>query len=170
MSTLLTTYSVTTIVLILIIAIPALVKFVKWILDLVKAHKANQQSAFEQGAAAAHEEEELEERFEAGEEFMQELDQREDLLEQLLQNQQAQLDSLIRSDNLNIKRDIKRTWERVVKFRKPIDAYDLSLLQDRFEIYRARGGNSWAHDLMKQIQRAATTTSAVDTDNEDQDI
>lgn len=167
MSTLLTTYSITTIVLILIVAVPAIFKFVKWVIDIVKKHKSNQQEAFDQGYEAAQEDEEVEERFEAGEEFMRRLDEREDRLETLLanqqkmiENQQTQINYLADSDNLKIKADVYETWLRVVKERKPIDAYELSLLNDRYAIYEARGGNSWAHDQMQEIRKYAVTASA----------
>lgn len=167
MSTLLTTYSITTIILILIIAIPAIIKAVKWIIDIVKKHHQNQQEAFEEGYGAAQEDGELEERFEAGEKLMNELKAREDKLESILLNQQQQIETLAASDNLNIKQEIKHTWERVVKFRKPIDSYDLSLLEDRYKIYESRGGNSWAHDMMKEIRKVATTTSEVNKRDQD---
>jgi hypothetical protein len=87
MATLLTTYGILPVVLILIIGIPAILNCVKWILDLVKKHKANQQEAFNQGRVAAQEEDALEDRLEAGEEKMADLDKRESTLEQILRNQ-----------------------------------------------------------------------------------
>ena len=161
MDALLATVPVATIILVLIVCVPQIVKFVSWILSLAKMHKQNQQASFNAGRRAEQVENKEEERFEAGERRICLLETREDKLEQILLAQQKQIDSLVESDNLEIKHTIKRTWEKVCKFNQPIDAYDLSLLEDRFALYEARGGNSWAHDMMKEIRKKATTTTSI---------
>lgn len=159
MTELLTTVPLVTIILILIVCIPQLIKFVNWIISIVKRHNNNQQEAFEAGREAEQEEFEEEQRFEAGEKRIGQLEEKESNLEIMMRKQQEQIDSLVTSDNLNIKSAIKRTWEKVVQFNQPIDAYDLSVLEDRYKLYASRGGNSWAHDMMVEIRRKATTTS-----------
>lgn len=159
MTELLAMVPIATIILILIICVPQIIKFVSWIITICKKHKQNQQTSFDAGRQAELEIIEEEQRFEEGEARIGELEVKEDKLEEILLKQQQQIDSLVTSDNLNIKYCIKRTWEKVVKFHQPIDAYDLSILEDRYAIYASRGGNSWAHDMMVEIRRQATTTT-----------
>lgn len=165
MATLLTTYGILPVVLILIIGIPAILNCVKWILDLIKKHKANQQEAFNQGRVAAQEEDALEERLEAGEEKMADLDERESTLEQILRNQQEQIAALTASDNLNIKQEIKRVWVKTIQFKQSIDYHDLEILNEQFRIYKARGGNSWAEQMMHDINTRATIVSPYANNN-----
>lgn len=174
MSTLLTTYSITTILLILIVAIPAIIKAITWIINIVKKHHANLQEAFDDGHDAAQEEEAVEERFEAGEDFMKKLDERETTLEQIMKDQQEQIGllrsevkTLTDSDNLNIKQDIKKTWVRVVQQGHHIDYHDLDVLRARFEIYKERGGNSWAAQMMNEINAHAAITQVCFTQEQD---
>lgn len=169
MESLITALGVANIALVLIVFIPLMIKFVGWILKLVKKHQENQQNAYEQGYEAAMEDDETEERFEAGEKYMKELGVREDKLEQILLNQQSQIQHLTDSDNLNIKRTIKRTWDKVVKQGRAIDMYELSLLEDQYAIYTARGGNSWAKKMMEDIRSRATTTESVEIHKQDQE-
>ena len=173
MSSLLTTYTITTVVLVLCVCIPMIVKGVTWIINLVKKHKSNQQEAFEAGYEAAEEDEAIEERFCEGEEFMQKLEKRETDLEQIMKDQQEQIGllrqeikNLSESDNLNIKHDIKKAWVRVVQLGHSIDYQDLEVLNARYAIYAARGGNSWAKTMMDEINKRATITSPY---NQEQD-
>jgi hypothetical protein len=53
---------------------------------------------------------------------------REDKLEDLLLKQQVLIDSLVESDNLTIKRQIKKTWDKV-RITRNIDSYELNLLE-----------------------------------------
>ena len=156
------------VVLVLVIIVPQIIKFANWIIGLVKKHQANQQSAFNQGVAAAQEEGRVEERFEAGELIMKQLQDKENTLEKILLNQQKQLESLMNSDNLEIKQDIKRMWVKVTKFRQPIDYHDLEILNERFKIYKERGGNSWAESMMNDINSKATITSPHSMKDQDQ--
>ena len=158
MANLLTTFSVGFIVLVLVVCLPALVKFVNWIIKIVKQHNQNQQNAINTGRVLQQEDDAEEERFEKGEARIGNLEAREDKLETLLINQQKQIDTLIASDNLNIKYNIKRTWEKVCRQHLPIDAYDLDLLESRYALYAARGGNSWAKKMMEEIRKVATRT------------
>lgn len=159
MTELLAMVPLATIILILIVCVPQIIKFVNWIISIVKKHQSNQQEAFEAGREAEQEEFEEEQRFEAGEARIGELEKKESNLELMMRNQQEQINSLVTSDNLNIKQTIKRTWEKVVKFNQPIDAYDLSVLEERYTLYASRGGNSWAKTMMEEIRKKATTTS-----------
>ena len=158
MADLLTALPIAFIVLVLIVCVPQLIKFVSWIVKIVKQHNQNQQDAINQGRRLEQEDNAEEERFEKGEARIGDLEVREDKLETLLINQQKQIDTLIASDNLNIKYNIKRTWEKVCKQRLSIDAYDLDLLESRYALYAARGGNSWAKQMMEEIRKAATRT------------
>lgn len=168
MESLIPALGVANIVLVLLIFVPQIIKFVTWIIKLVRKHNENQREAYEEGYEAALEDDETEERFQAGEKYMKELGQREDKLETILLNQQQQIQHLTDSDNLNIKRTIKRTWDKVVKQHRAIDAYELSLLEDQYAIYTARGGNSWAKKMMEDIRRSATTTEPIEVHTQDQ--
>lgn len=148
------------IIIVLLVCIPSIVKVIEWIAKLIQKIKSFRQNEFKRGQQAVIQQDTIEDRFEDGEERIEELEMRECKLEDILRKQQQQTDSLIESDNLNIKRQIKKTWDRV-RITRTIDSYELDLLEHQFRIYQARGGNSWAEGMMKEIRAIATTTSVI---------
>lgn len=150
----LTAQNIGTVILVLIVMVPQLIKSVQWVLKVVKEHKKNQKEAFEAGQAAQAEECAVEERFEAGEAKIEELIQEESAILKSLDSIQKCLEWLNESDNLNIKYVIKRSWEQSVREGKPLDHYEFDLLEHRYAIYRMRGGNSWAENMMNEIREA----------------
>lgn len=148
------------ILLVLFICLPALAKCGEWIYKLFQWRKNTRKEDVGQGRAEEQRRNATEERFEAGEERIEELEEKEINLETMMQNQQAQINSLIASDNLEIKHQIKKTWEKV-RITRTIDSYDLDILEQQFAIYTARGGNSWAKAMMEDIRKIATTTTAI---------
>lgn len=150
----LTAQNIGMVILVLIVMVPQLIKSVQWVLKVVKEHKKNQKEAFEAGQAAQAEECAVEERFEAGEEKIEKLIQEESAILKSLDSIQKCLEWLNESDNLNIKYVIKRSWEQSVIEGKPLDNYEFDLLEHRYAIYRMRGGNSWAENMMNEIREA----------------
>lgn len=148
------------IIIVLLVCIPSIVKVIEWIAKLIQKIKSFRQNEFKRGQQAVIQQDTIEDRFEDGEERIEDLEMRECKLEDILRKQQQQTDSLIESDNLNIKRQIKKTWDKV-RITRTIDSYELDLLEHQFRIYQARGGNSWAEDMMKEIRAIATTTSVI---------
>ena len=142
------------VLLVLIIFVPQLLKSVRWIVNVVKEQKKSHQEAFEAGQVAQQEEHAIEERFEADEQKIDQLIQdRGSLLESLDSIKQC-LEWMNESDNLNIKYIIKRSWEQTVVEGKPLDVYEFDLLEHRYAVYKMRGGNSWAENMMKEIRAA----------------
>lgn len=150
----LTAQNIGMVILVLIVMVPQLIKSVQWVLKVVKEHKKNQKEAFEAGQAAQAEECAVEERFEAGEAKIEKLIQEESAILKSLDSIQKCLEWLNESDNLNIKYVIKRSWEQSVSEGKPLDHYEFDLLEHRYAIYRMRGGNSWAENMMNEIREA----------------
>ncbi len=150
----LTAQNIGMVLLVLIVMVPQLIKSVQWVVKIVKEHKKNQKEAFEAGQAAQEEESEIEQRFEAGEEKINKLIQEESAILKSLDSIQKCLEWMNESDNLNIKYVIKRSWEQTVVNGKPLDHYEFDLLEHRYAIYRGRGGNSWAENMMNEIREA----------------
>lgn len=150
----LTAQNIGMVILVLIVMVPQLIKSVQWVLKVVKEHKKNQKEAFEAGQAAQAEECAVEERFEAGEAKIEKLIQEENAILKSLDSIQKCLEWMNESDNLNIKYIIKRSWEQSVIEGKPLDHYEFDLLEHRYALYRMRGGNSWAENMMNEIREA----------------
>jgi len=150
----LTAQNIGWVILVLIVMIPQLFKSVQWILNIVKAHKKNQKESFQAGQADQAKKEEVEERFEAGEEKIEQLISEESNILASLESIRQCLEWLNESDNLNIKYVIKRSWEQTVVEKRPLDHYEHELLEHRYAIYRLRGGNSWAEGMMNEIRDA----------------
>lgn len=153
------------IIIILLVTLPAIARFIEWVIKIVQKVKDSRQASFERGQQSIVEQGTIEERFEDGEERIEDLEKREDKLEDLLLKQQVLIDSLVESDNLTIKRQIKKTWDKV-RITRNIDGYELDLLEQQFAIYKARGGNSWAESMMREIRAIATTTRAIPPDED----
>lgn len=141
------------VLLVLIIFVPQLLKSVRWIVNVVKEQKESHQEAFEAGQAAQQEERAIEERFEADEQKIDQLMQDRGALLESLDSIKQCLEWMNESDNLNIKYIIKRSWEQTVEG-KPLDIYEFDLLEHRYAVYKMRGGNSWAENMMKEIRAA----------------
>lgn len=150
----LTAQNISMVILVLIVMVPQLIKSVQWIVKICKAHKKNQQEAFQAGQEAQAEEDAVEDRFAAGEEKIESLIKEENEILKSLTSIKQCLEWLNESDNLNIKYVIKRSWEQSVVAGKPLDHYEFELLEHRYAIYRMRGGNSWAEGMMKDIREA----------------
>lgn len=150
----LTAQNIGMVILVLIVMVPQLIKSVQWVLKVVKEHKKNQKEAFEAGQAAQAEECAVEERFEAGEAKIEKLIQEESAILKSLDSIQKCLEWMNESDNLNIKYIVKRSWEQSVIEGKPLDHYEFDLLEHRYALYRMRGGNSWAENMMNEIREA----------------
>lgn len=165
---LLSMYPIAEILIILILGGGALWKFWKWISGLYKEHKANQQAAYQQGISAEKDKEKEIERFEKGEARMTELEEQEKDLDSRLKKQEEQLESIVLSDQLDIKQQVKKTYEKVYRTRT-IDSYDLDILEQRFKIYKARGGNGHTEALMKWIRENATVVTAYPVHNRFED-
>ena len=165
MAELLTTTPLVLIILVLVIMVPAIFKFVKWILDLVKKHKANQDAAEARGRALEHEDQEEEERFERGEARIGELEEKEDKLEKLLINQQKQLDYLLDYNKNAIRAQVYKMWKKVIAH-KPIDVQEYELLEESFELYQKTGGNGKTAARMAEIRKymISVTAASVDSD------
>ena len=67
-------------------------------------------------------------------------------------------DRLIRSDKLAIKTWIKEQHD-IWTQKGYIDSHTLELLEERFEIYKEEGGNSWAEKLMNDIRQLPLITT-----------
>lgn len=154
------------ILLVLIVAIPAIIKCITFIINTVRKHNANQAASFEKGMTK-------QQKITAQEEVITKLAEREDKLEAKLQEQQDALANLATivtdlalHNNLMIKQDIKLAWERV-HAGGALDLYELDILNQRFEIYRRNGGNSWAMDMMKEIRDKSITTQPIDLHHHD---
>lgn len=142
------------VLLVLVIFVPQLLKSVRWIVNVVKEQKSDRQEAFEAGQAAQKEEFEIEERFEADEKKICQLTQENSAILESLDSIKQCLEWMNESDNLNIKYVIKRSWEQTVIEGKPLDVYEFDLLEHRYAIYKMRGGNSWAENMMNEIRAA----------------
>lgn len=158
MADLFATFSLDTVIIVLCLALPALIKGITWICKTIKAAAARRRELRNEGAQELMEEQEIEERFEAGEDRITDLEEEEAKLTQILQNQQKQIDLLIRSDELDIKAWLKQQHEHWMHI-GAIDSESLSLVIDRYEIYAEEGGNSWAERLVNDIKSLPIVTA-----------
>lgn len=158
MADLFATFSLDTVIIVLCLALPALIKGIAWICKTIKTAAARRRELRNEGAQELMEEQEIEERFEAGEDRIADLEEEEAKLTQILQNQQKQINLLIRSDELDIKAWLKQQhghWMHI----GAIDSESLSLVIDRYEIYAEEGGNSWAERLVNDIKSLPIVTA-----------
>ena len=158
MADLFAAFSLDTIIIVLCLAIPALIKGIMWICKTIKAANVRRKELRNEGAQELMEEQEIEERFEAGEDRIADLEKEEAKLTQILKNQQKQIDLLIRSDELDIKAWLKQQHEHWMHI-GAIDSESLSLVIDRYEIYAEEGGNSWAERLVNDIKSLPIVTA-----------
>lgn len=158
MGELLGTFSLETIIIILCVAVPAIIKGINWVIKTVSAANKRKKELKGIGAQELLEEQEIEDRFEAGEERISELESEEKQLKTLLKKQQQQIDLLIQSDELDIKAWIKQQHEHWTHI-GAIDSESLSLVLDRFQVYTKEGGNSWAERMVKDIKALPIVTA-----------
>lgn len=82
----------------------------------------------------------------------QELDAKLDAISKAITETNDRIDELTESDMYDIKYSIVQAYHHFVDKQKWIDDFSLSVLESRFEIYEAEGGNSFIHDLMREIR------------------
>ena len=148
---LISAFGVGNILIVLIICIPAIIGLITWCKKIWAIREQFKQDSMKAGVRSYQEHEAEENRFSSGETRIAQLE--------LLAKQQAELyqelkktnDRLIRSDRLAIKTYIKEQHDIWVT-KGCIDSQVLELLEQRFEIYKEEGGNSWAERLMKDLR------------------
>lgn len=157
MAELFSTFGVGTVLIILLIGIPAIVNFIKWCKGLWNTREKFKQENIEKGKAIEARAEEREARLARGEARMDALEQDVRELKEIAERQQKLIELLIQSDELNIKAWIKAQHEKWVP-RQCIDSQTLDLLEQRFKIYEAEGGNSWAERLVNEMRQLPVVT------------
>ena len=158
MEALLQQIGIGTIFIVLVVAIPALVKFIAWCRKTWQTREDFRQLNINEGRRIEQEEEAQESRFEDGEARMKKLEGEVSELKNTLNSQNALIELLIASDELNTKAWIKAQHEIWVP-RGCIDSQTLDLLEQRFAIYEEEGGNSWALKLMNELRALPVITS-----------
>lgn len=154
---LISTFGISSILIILIVAIPAIFGVISWCKKLWALREQFKKDQQKQGRQALQEEEAEEQRFCSGETRIAQLE--------LIVAQQAELikamkttnERLIRSDRLAIKTYIKEQHDIWVP-KGCIDGQVLDLLEERFAIYQEEGGNSWALRLMQDLRALPVAT------------
>lgn len=157
MTELITTFNITTVVVILLIAIPALINFISWCKKTWQQREAFKNANIEQGKKIEAEAEAAEARLEDGEARMSELEEAVKALKDIAAHQEDMIELLVESDKLNIKCWIKMQHEKWIP-RGCIDSQTLDLLEARYKIYAKEGGNSWAEKLMNELRALPTVT------------
>lgn len=157
MAELLATYGVGTVIIILLVGIPAIVNFIKWCKDLWNTRERFKQEQVQKGRDQEARAEKEESRLTHGEARMSNLEDEVKDLKALAQRQQALIELLIKSDELDIKSWIKTQHEKWIP-RQCIDSQTLELLEQRYAIYTKEGGNSWAEKLVKELRALPTVT------------
>lgn len=154
---LLSTFSAETLLIVLVICIPYIIKGIKAIYNFFQHLKERRQATLDEGRRLQREEQEIENRFEAGEERIDDLEAKENKLEDILKHQQDLIDLLVWSDELDIKAWIKLQHDKAL-LKKSIDSETRDLLEQRFAIYKKEGGNGWAEQMMKDIRNMPVVT------------
>jgi hypothetical protein len=83
-----------------------------------------------------------------------------DDIQQAVKTTNERIDELTESDMYDIKYSIVQAYHHFVEDQKWIDDFSLSVLESRFKIYEAEGGNSFIYDLMKEIRMLPKTPPA----------
>lgn len=157
MAELITSVGIGQIIIILLIAIPAIVNFISWCKKTWKEREDFKQTNIEKGKQMERRAEEKEERFHNGEVRIGQLEKDVADLKTMIANQEKLIQLLIKSDELDIKSWIKMQHEKWIP-RKCIDSQTLDLLEQRFAIYEAEGGNSWAKKLVDELRALPIVT------------
>lgn len=150
MAELISTFGLTSIVLILLVAIPAIVNFIGWCKKIWSTREKFKQENINKGRELESRKEEKEMRFSTGEARMTTLESDVKDLKKIIAQQQQLIKLLVESDELDIKSWIKAQHEKWMP-RKCIDGQTLELLCQRFKIYTKEGGNSWAEKLVEDL-------------------
>ena len=145
------TFGLGTVVIILLVGIAAIVSFIGWIKKLWRERESFRQANINAGRSAAQAEQAEESRFVSGESRIAQLELLVKQQGELLKEVKETNERLIRSDKLAIKTYIKEQHDTWVP-KGCIDGQILELLEERFEIYKEEGGNSWAERLMKDLR------------------
>lgn len=154
---LLTTYGVTSIIIILLIAIPTIVNFISWCKKLWKQRQAfaqeNEQKGYQEGVEAE------EEQFEKNkfEERIKKMESDIVDLKVIVSQQKELIKQLTESDMLNTKAWIKEQHEKWIAL-QCIDSQSLDLILQRYKIYAKEGGNGWAQKMVEEIKALPTIT------------
>jgi hypothetical protein len=77
-------YSIEVIIIVLLVSIPSIIHMIEWIVNLVKKIKAARSQDIERGRTEALEQHTTEDRFEAGEGRIEDLEEKESQLELLI--------------------------------------------------------------------------------------
>lgn len=151
MAELISTFGISTVVIVLLVGIPCIIGFITWCKNLWNAREKFKKEQRNIGRSQEREEEAEENRFISGESRIASLEliiaQQEKLYNELKKSN----DRLIESDRLAIKTYIKEQHDIWVP-KGCIDGQVLELLEDRFKIYTEEGGNSWAEKLMNDMR------------------
>ena len=75
-----------------------------------------------------------------------------DGIQEAINQTNDRIDDLTESDMYDIKYSIVQAYHHFVEEQKWIDDFSLSVLESRFKIYEAEGGNSFIYDLMQEIR------------------
>lgn len=75
-----------------------------------------------------------------------------DGIQEAINQTNDRIDDLTESDMYDIKYSIVQAYHHFVEEQKWVDDFSLSVLESRFKIYEAEGGNSFIYDLMKEIR------------------
>lgn len=157
MVTLINTYGVSIVVIILLVAIPALVNFIQWCKNLWAKRQEFQSANIQMGRQMEAAEEQNEARLTNGEQRMSQLETDVSELKAIAERQAQLIELLTKSDELDIKSWIKAQHEKWI-IKGCIDSQMLDLLEQRYAIYTAEGGNSWAKKLMDELRALPTVT------------
>ena len=163
MASIISTFSLTTVVLVLLIGVPSLFNFVKWCKDMWKSREEFKQENIQKGKDIEAKAEAKEARLQEGESRMTHMENDIKDLKLIISQQKELIELLIKSDELDIKSWIKMQHEKWIP-RGCIDSQTLDLLEQRYEIYSKEGGNSWALKLLKEMRALPAVTVVPVTD------
>lgn len=148
-----------TIIIVLVVCIPYLIKIAKSIINFVKESRKSKEELIAEGRRQAQAEQQLNQRFEDGEDRITALEEEEADAEKRIAALEAKVDLLMESDQQAIKAWIKAQHDKWMP-KKYIDNYTLQLLDTRYAIYVKENGNSWAEDMVNDL-RSLTIVSPV---------
>lgn len=148
-----------TIIIVLVVCVPYLIKICKFIINFVKESRKSKEELIAEGRRQAQAEQQLNQRFENGEDRITALEEEEADAEKRIAALEAKVDLLMESDQQAIKAWIKAQHDKWMP-KKYIDNYTLQLLDKRYAIYVKENGNSWAEDMVNDL-RALTVVSPI---------
>ena len=152
MTSLLSTFTFETIIIILLIGIPAIVNFITWCKKVWKQREQFKNDNIQEGREIEAKAEAKEGRFQRGERRIDDLEKVVQKLTEFVEQQNKINSRFEQSDRLAIKTYIKEQHDIWVP-KGCIDSQILELLEQRYEIYKEEGGNSWAEKLMVEMRQ-----------------